>query len=48
MRVVIADDAALFREGLAGLLNGAGIWVTAQVGDAEDLLAHVRTDPPTR
>ena len=46
MRVVIADDAVLFREGLAGLLTGAGICVTAQVGDADDLLAQVRTDPP--
>jgi DNA-binding NarL/FixJ family response regulator len=46
MRVVIADDAALFCEGLASLLTGAGIWVTAQAGDDEDLLAQVRTDPP--
>jgi DNA-binding NarL/FixJ family response regulator len=46
MRVVIADDAVLFREGLARVLQAAGIEVAAQVGDAEQLLAQVRTDPP--
>ena len=46
MRVVIADDAVLFREGLARVLQAAGIEVAAQVGDAEQLLARVRVDPP--
>ena len=46
MRVVIADDAVLFREGLARVLEGAGIRVAAQVGDAEALLARVGADPP--
>jgi DNA-binding NarL/FixJ family response regulator len=46
MRVVIADDAVLFREGLARVLQAAGIQVAAQVGDAEQLLARVRADPP--
>jgi DNA-binding NarL/FixJ family response regulator len=46
MRVVIADDAVLFREGLARVLEAAGIQVAAQVGDAEQLLARVRADPP--
>jgi DNA-binding NarL/FixJ family response regulator len=46
MRVVIADDAVLFREGLARVLEGAGIEVAAQVGDGEHLLARVRADPP--
>ena len=46
MRVMIADDAVLFREGLARVLQAAGIEVAAQVGDAEQLLAQVRTDPP--
>jgi DNA-binding NarL/FixJ family response regulator len=46
MRVVIADDAVLFREGLARVLEGAGIEVAAQAGDAERLLALVRADPP--
>ena len=46
MRVMIADDAVLFREGLARVLQAAGIEVAAQVGDAEQLLARVRADPP--
>jgi DNA-binding NarL/FixJ family response regulator len=46
MRVVIADDAVLFREGLARVLEAAGIQVVARVGDAEGLLARVRADPP--
>ena len=46
MQVVIADDAVLFREGLARVLQAAGIGVTAQVGDGEQLIARVRADPP--
>ena len=46
MRVVIADDAVLFREGLARVLQAADIDVAAQVGDGERLLALVRADPP--
>jgi DNA-binding NarL/FixJ family response regulator len=46
MRVMIADDAVLFREGLARVLEAADIDVAAQVGDAEQLLAQVRADPP--
>ena len=46
MRVMIADDAVLFREGLARVLLAGGIEVTAQVGDAEQLLTRVRADPP--
>jgi DNA-binding NarL/FixJ family response regulator len=46
MRVMIADDAVLFREGLARVLQAAGIDVPAQVGDGEQLLARVRADPP--
>jgi DNA-binding NarL/FixJ family response regulator len=46
MQVMIADDAVLFREGLARVLQAAGIQVLAQVGDAEQLLARVRASPP--
>ena len=46
MRVMIADDAVLFREGLGRVLEAGGIQVAAQVGDAERLLALVRADPP--
>lgn len=41
MRVVIADDSALIREGLAGLLTEAGYDVVAKVGDADALEAAV-------
>jgi DNA-binding NarL/FixJ family response regulator len=46
MRVMIADDAVLFREGLARVLQAADIDVAAQVGDGEQLLARVQADPP--
>ncbi|MHA6783126.1 response regulator transcription factor [Pseudonocardia saturnea] len=46
MRVMVADDAVLFREGLSRVLADAGFQVTAQVGDAQALLQHVREDPP--
>jgi DNA-binding NarL/FixJ family response regulator len=46
MRVMIADDAVLFREGLARVLQAAGLGVAGQVGDAEELLVRVRADPP--
>jgi DNA-binding NarL/FixJ family response regulator len=46
MRIVIADDAALFREGLAQVLATEGLDVVATVADADALLAKVRTDPP--
>ena len=37
MRILLADDAALLREGLAGLLTTAGHKVVAQVADADAL-----------
>ncbi|HQR81112.1 MAG TPA: response regulator transcription factor [Actinomycetota bacterium] len=37
MRIVIAEDSALFREGLARLLEDAGHDVVAKVGDADAL-----------
>jgi DNA-binding NarL/FixJ family response regulator len=46
MRVVIAEDTALLREGLAGLLEDAGHDVVARVGDAEALLAVVAEHDP--
>jgi DNA-binding NarL/FixJ family response regulator len=46
MRVVIADDAVLIREGAARLLEEAGFEVVAQAGDAEDLLRKVRAHKP--
>lgn len=46
MRVAVADDAALFREGVARLLTDAGFEVVAKAGDAAELLALVHADPP--
>ena len=46
MRVVIAEDAVLVREGLAGLLEDAGHDVVGRVGDAEGLLAVVEEQEP--
>jgi DNA-binding NarL/FixJ family response regulator len=46
VRVVIADDAVLLREGAARLLAEAGHDVVAQAGDADDLLRKVRAHRP--
>ncbi|HEY4853408.1 MAG TPA: response regulator transcription factor [Streptosporangiaceae bacterium] len=46
MRVVIAEDAAVLREGLARLLTDRGHEVGAAVADAEALLAAVIEHPP--
>jgi DNA-binding NarL/FixJ family response regulator len=46
VRVILADDAVLFRAGIARLLADHGVEVVAQVGDADALLAAVRADPP--
>jgi DNA-binding NarL/FixJ family response regulator len=43
---VIAEDTALLREGLAGLLEDAGHSVVARVGDADSLLAVVAEHEP--
>jgi DNA-binding NarL/FixJ family response regulator len=46
MRVVIADDSVLFREGIAQLLERAGFQIAGQSGTAEDLLLKVRSYEP--
>ena len=46
MRIVIADDAALIREGVAHLLIENGLEVVDQVGDADALLTSVRERRP--
>jgi DNA-binding NarL/FixJ family response regulator len=46
VRVVIADDNALLREGIAALLEGAGHEVVGRAGDADDLLLKVRSYSP--
>src|SRR5262249_40811804 len=46
VRVVIADDEALLREGLARLLHDAGFEVAGRCGDAEALLRMVDERKP--
>jgi DNA-binding NarL/FixJ family response regulator len=46
VRVAIAEDSVLLREGIARLLDDAGIEVVAQSADAEDLLLKVRSYSP--
>jgi DNA-binding NarL/FixJ family response regulator len=46
VRIVIAEDSVLLREGLAGLLNDAGHEVVARLGDAEKLMAVVEKEQP--
>src|SRR5205823_5283899 len=46
MRVVLADDSVLLREGVARLLEEAGFEVVAQSGNADDLLRHVAMHKP--
>jgi DNA-binding NarL/FixJ family response regulator len=46
MRVLIADDSVLLREGAARILSDAGFDVVAQAGDAEDLLRKARAHKP--
>ena len=41
MRVVVADDAMLIREGLTRLLRDAGVTVVGKASDAQELMRHV-------
>src|ERR1700712_3764168 len=46
IRAVIGEDAVLFREGIAQILDHAGIEVVAQTGNAEDFLRRARAHRP--
>jgi DNA-binding NarL/FixJ family response regulator len=46
VRVAIAEDSVLLREGLTRLLDEAGFDVVAQCENADDLLLKVRSFPP--
>lgn len=46
MRVVIAEDTMLTREGIVRLLEDAGVDVVAQAEDAATLMRHVRAKRP--
>jgi DNA-binding NarL/FixJ family response regulator len=46
LRIVVADDSALLREGIASLLEDAGHQVVGRSGSADDLLVKVRSLVP--
>ena len=46
VRVVLAEDSVLLREGIARLLEDSGFEVVGRAGDAEDLLRKVRAHKP--
>jgi DNA-binding NarL/FixJ family response regulator len=46
MRVIVADDDVLLREGLAGLLERSGYEIVGQCGDASELIELVREHQP--
>jgi DNA-binding NarL/FixJ family response regulator len=46
LRIVVADDSALLREGIASLLEDAGHEVVGRSGDAKDLMRKVRSASP--
>jgi DNA-binding NarL/FixJ family response regulator len=46
LRIVVADDSVLFREGIVRLLADAGCEVVGQAADAEDLMRKVRAHKP--
>jgi DNA-binding NarL/FixJ family response regulator len=46
VRVILADDGVLFREGMARILSDAGFKVTGQAGNPTELLDLVRQDGP--
>ena len=46
LRIVVADDNALLREGIASLLQDAGHQVVGRSGNADDLLVKVRSLSP--
>jgi DNA-binding NarL/FixJ family response regulator len=46
LRMVLADDDVLLREGLASLLERSGVDVVGQAGDKTELLALVRDNVP--
>ncbi|HET6643354.1 MAG TPA: response regulator transcription factor [Gaiellaceae bacterium] len=46
MQVAIAEDSVLLREGVARVLDEAGLDVVAQCENADDLMAKVQSYPP--
>jgi len=46
VRVVVADDSVLLREGIVRILGDSGFEVVGQAGDAEDLVRKVAAHKP--
>jgi DNA-binding NarL/FixJ family response regulator len=46
VRIAVAEDSVLLREGLSRLLTDGGFDVVGRWDNADDLLARVRVDPP--
>ncbi|MFD1827020.1 MULTISPECIES: response regulator transcription factor [Mumia] len=46
LTIVLAEDSALLREGMVGILERAGHRVIAAVEDGDALVAYVRREPP--
>src|SRR6187549_668901 len=46
IRVVIGEDEVLLREGIAGILERAGMDVVAQTGNADDFLRRAQAHRP--
>ena len=46
MRIVVADDSVLLREGVVRLLEEAGFEVVGQAGDGEELMRKARAHKP--
>ena len=46
MRIVIAEDQFLLRDGLTRMLEAHGIEIGAAVDNGDDLVAAVTADPP--
>src|SRR5436190_2632036 len=46
LRIVVADDSALLREGIAALLEEAGHQIVGRAADADELMLKVRSHKP--
>src|SRR6516225_6992616 len=46
MRVVVAEDSILLREGIVRLLGEAGFEIVGQAGDGDELVRKVRAHKP--
>ena len=46
MRIVIAEDLFLLRDGLTRMLEAHGLEISAAVGNGDDLVAAITADPP--